>query len=178
MKDVKSAYPNAPRLRSRAQPFVDLQQAFALLPVKTRLRTHMPHEYLRLLPDAYRPLLNKFYRAHRSHMRAPPGADCWVAGNAEIVAALCLNSIENGYWLTGLLVAPQQRKKGLGAQLVTRALSDSCGPVWLFCAPELIAFYQKLGFSESTRLPETLAARLQRYNRHKTLAALCHDDER
>lgn len=137
----------------------------------------MPQEHLRLLPDACRPLLNKFYRAHRSHMRVPPGARCWVAGHNEIVAALCLSRVESGYWLTGLLVAPEQRKKGLAASLVTRAVNESTGPVWLFCAPELIGFYRKLGFSKSIRLPETLAARLQRYNRHKTLAALCHDAE-
>jgi len=136
------------------------------------IRTSMLDEQLRLLPSEYKPLLNKFYRAHRSHMRVPPGARCWVAGSTEIVAALCLSSIENGHWLTGLLVAPEQRKKGLGTRLVAKAVSESSGPVWLFCAPELMPFYRQLGFSESPKLPESLAARLQRYNRRKTLVAL------
>lgn len=132
----------------------------------------MPEERLRLLPEAYRPLLNKFYRAHRSSMRAPPGARCWVADTTEIVAALCLSRVDNGHWLSGLLVAPEQRNKGLATRLVTRAVSESSGPVWLFCAPELIPFYRRLDFSENPQLPESLAARLQRYNRHKTLVAL------
>ena len=151
--------------------FIDLQQAIAPPPAMTS--SHRPP--LRQLPDLCRPLLNKFYRAQRSHMRVPPGARCWVAGYPEIVAALCLSRVENGYWLTGLLVAPQQRKKGIGGNLVARAVSESDGPVWLFCAPDLIPFYLQLGFSESTGLPDALAARLQRYNRHKTLAALRHD---
>lgn len=141
-------------------------------------RTTMLDDRLRLLPSESRPLLNKFYRAHRSHMRVPGGARCWVAGTSEIMAALCLSSVENGHWLTGLLVAPQQRKKGLGARLVAKALSESTGPVWLFCAPQLIPFYRQLGFSEITQLPESLASRLQRYNRNRTLAALQHDNEK
>lgn len=139
-------------------------------------RTTMLDDRLRLLPDEHRPLLEKFYRAHRSHMRVPGGAHCWVAGATEIMAALCLTSVENGHWLTGLLVAPEQRKKGLGARLVTKAMSESTGPVWLFCVPELIPFYQRLGFSESTLLPESLASRLLRYNRNRTLTALQHDN--
>ena len=138
--------------------------------------TRQPHmtitsrldDQLRLLPSAYRPLLNKFYRAHRSPMRVPPGAACWVAGSSEIVAALCLSPVEHGHWLTGLLVAPEQRNKGLAARLVTHALEKNSGPVWLFCAPELIPFYRRL----DPQLPDPLSARLQRYNRHKTLVAL------
>lgn len=132
----------------------------------------LPDDCLRLLPDTHRPLLNKFYRAHRSPMRVPPGAACWVAGRTEIVAALSLSPVEHGHWLTGLLVAPAQRNRGLGARLVSRALDESAGPVWLFCAPALIPFYRPLGFDESLPLPESLAARLQRYNSHKTLVAL------
>ncbi|MCQ4312046.1 GNAT family N-acetyltransferase [Pseudomonas stutzeri] len=134
---------------------------------------------LRQLPAECRPLLNKFYRAHRSHMRVPAGARCWIAGNTEIVAGLCLTGIDDGHWLTGLLVAPGQRNQGLAKQLIEQALSNSEGPVWLFCDPKLKAFYQQLGFSEpASVLPEALAARLQRYNRNKALIALWHDDKR
>jgi GNAT superfamily N-acetyltransferase len=138
----------------------------------------MPDCLLRQLPDERRPLLNKFYRAHRSHMRVPPGACCWVACSTDIVAGLCLTSVADGYWLTGLLVTPSQRNQGLAQRLVTRALAVSEGPVWLFCEPKLIGFYQRLGLSEPTMLPEPLASRLERYNRSKTLVALWHDKER
>jgi GNAT superfamily N-acetyltransferase len=134
---------------------------------------------LRQLPAECRLLLNKFYRAHRSHMRVPAGARCWIAGNTEIVAGLCLTGIGDGHWLTGLLVAPGQRNQGLARRLVAQALSDNEGPVWLFCDPKLKAFYQQLGFSEPvSALPEALAARMQRYNRNKALIALWHDNKR
>lgn len=138
----------------------------------------MPECQLRQLPVESQPLLNKFYRTHRSHMRVPPGACCWVAGSTEIVAGLCLTGVADGYWLTGLLVTPNQRNQGLAQRLVTQALAISDGPVWLFCEPKLIGFYKRLGFSEPGMLPEPLASRLKRYNRSKTLVALWHDNER
>jgi GNAT superfamily N-acetyltransferase len=134
---------------------------------------------LRQLPADCRPLLNRFYRAHRSHMRVPEGARCWVAGNTAIVAGLCLTAVGGGHWLTGLLVTPDLRNQGLARRLIARAMSDSDGPVWLFCDPKLKAFYQQLGFIEpASVLPEALAARLQRYNRNKALMALRHDNKR
>lgn len=138
----------------------------------------MPEFQPRQLPAECKPLLDKFYRAHRSHMRVPAGARCWVAGRAEIVAGLCLSGVADGYWLTGLLVAPSQRDQGLATRLISQALSASEGPVWLFCEPKISAFYRRLGFGETTVLPEPLASRLQRYNRNKTLVALWHDNER
>jgi len=36
-------------------------------------------------------------------------AQVWVAQEQEIGAALCLQHVENGYWLTNLLVAPEHR---------------------------------------------------------------------
>lgn len=131
---------------------------------------------LRQLPDESRPLLNKFYRAHRSHMRAPAGARYWVAEQSDILAGLCLTSIDGGQWLTGLLVAPSRRNQGLGRRLVAQALAGCEGPVWLFCDPRISSFYRPLGFADATELPEALASRLQRYNQHKTLVALCHDN--
>lgn len=146
--------------------------------VQRREVPFMSEFQLRQLPVACRRLLNKFYRAHRTHMRMPAGARGWVAGQPDIVAGLCLNPVDGGHWLTGLLVAPSQRNQGLAKRLVAQALADSGGPIWLFCEPKLVAFYQQLGFSDSTTLPEALASRLHRYNRNKTLVALWHDNER
>lgn len=134
--------------------------------------------HLRQLPAECFPQLNSFYRAHRSHMRVPAGARCWVVGNQEIVAGLCLARVDGGHWLTGLLVAPALRNQGLARRLINQALSSCDGPVWLFCDPRLIIFYQQLGFNLSSALPESLADRLRRYNRNKTLAALRHDNAR
>lgn len=129
-----------------------------------------------LLPEL-RPLLNKFYRWHRSHMRAPAEASYWVAGDPDIVAGLCLTDVAKGKWLTGLLVAPDHRGRGLARCLVSTALCDCDGPVWLFCDPRLVHFYQALDFNPTESLPEALASRLERYNRHKTLVAMHHHRE-
>ncbi len=137
----------------------------------------MQQPKIRQLPATYRPLLNKFYRAHRSHMRAPAGADYWVAGQPDIVAALCLADVADGKWLTGLLVAPDHRGRGLARYLVSRTLAAYRGSVWLFCEPKLATFYQRLGFRPAEKLPEPLASRLERYNRHKTLTAMHYHNE-
>jgi GNAT superfamily N-acetyltransferase len=133
-------------------------------------------DFLRELPPECRPLLRKFYQAHHSHMRIPAGARCWVAGRGEISAALCLVPVRDGSWLTGLLVAPSMRHIGLASRLVAHARRCNEGPIWLFCEPGLAGFYLQLGFSEPADLPATLADRLQRYNRNKTLISLCHEN--
>ena len=137
----------------------------------------MQEPLMRQLPAEYRPLLNKFYRSHRSHMRAPADACYWVAGAPEIVAGLCLVSVEGGKWLTGLLVAPSHRGCGLATGLLSRAMAACEGYVWLFCEPGLMRFYQQLGFSLAPTLPESLASRFERYNRHKTLVAMRYHSE-
>ncbi len=131
------------------------------------------------LPAALRPLLNKFYRAHRSPMRAGADEQLWVAKETEIVAALGLRSIgshaDEGVWLTGLFVAPALRGRGIASQLVEVACTEANGPVWLFCHPTLGDFYARLGFSRGESLPASLAERFARYQRTKTLVALRRD---
>ncbi|SFQ13575.1 Acetyltransferase (GNAT) family protein [Geopseudomonas sagittaria] len=125
-----------------------------------------------LLAPLLQPLLGKFYRAHRSPMRAPSGAQTWVARRQEILAALNLTPLDHGHWLTGLLVAPTARSQGLASQLIEHALARTAGPVWLFCHPDLVGFYRRLGFEPATQLPPALAERLARYQRSKALLAL------
>lgn len=127
------------------------------------------------LAPAQHPLLVRFYRNNQSRNRVRPQAQCWVARRGEIIAGLCLTSVENGYFLTGLLVAPERRNQGVGAALVQRALSDIQAPVWLFCRPQLQGFYAELGFAHAQALPATLADRLARYRQNKTLIALQRD---
>ncbi|GCA56750.1 hypothetical protein PSCT_02958 [Pseudomonas sp. SCT] len=127
------------------------------------------------LPNHLQPLLAKFYRAHNSRNRIRTEAVCWVAKRGDIVGGLCLTPVEEGQFLTGLLVTPTERNRGIGAQLVRNAVASSAGPVWLFCKPELVDFYSRLGFSVANRLPAALADRLTRYRRSKTLVALQND---
>jgi GNAT superfamily N-acetyltransferase len=131
----------------------------------------MPDTLFTPLADLQRPLLAKFYRAHRSPMRARGEAQLWVARNPEIVGALCLTPVADGHWLTGLFVAPAERGRGVAAGLVAAALSVTDGDVWLFCEPELGGFYQRLGFVKALDLPPSLAERLARYRQSKQLIA-------
>ncbi|MDH2247005.1 GNAT family N-acetyltransferase [Pseudomonas sp. GD03855] len=135
----------------------------------------MPSPEYSQLPAALQPLLVRFYRTHNSRNRVRHEAMCWVARRGDIVAGLCLTPIAQGHFLTGLLVAPAERNQGIGAQLVREALASTQGTVWLFCKPELLDFYGRLGFSTTDNLPEMLRDRLMRYRRNKTLIALFND---
>ncbi|WP_145141823.1 GNAT family N-acetyltransferase [Pseudomonas duriflava] len=128
------------------------------------------------LPPEHRLLLDKFYRSHRSHMRAATGIGIqrWVARQPEIVAGLNLTPFEEGLWLTGLFVAPHRRGQGIARQLVHAALASHPGSVWLFCEPSMKDFYEKLGFKPNPLLPRALHDRLKRYQQSKSLLALGH----
>ncbi len=75
-----------------------------------------------------------------------------------------------------LRIAPPVPEHMLGTaelqQLIGAALEQEKGPTWLFCHPDLVPFYARLGFHMAVQLPETLAGRLQRYQRSKRLIAL------
>ncbi|MFJ4068190.1 GNAT family N-acetyltransferase [Pseudomonas sp. NPDC089996] len=132
----------------------------------------MPTLHCARLIGPERRLLELFYKHQGSRMRAVNEGESWVARENGIVAGLSLNPVADGHWLTGLFVAPQQRKRGVAAQLVEAALAGHSGPTWLFCHPDLTAYYQRLGFHITAELPEALASRLQRYQRSKSLLAM------
>jgi GNAT superfamily N-acetyltransferase len=127
---------------------------------------------IQLLSEPLWPLLNKFYRAHGSSMKALKGGQLWVARDAEIVAGLCLTPVVGGHWLTGLFVDPAYRGQGLAARLVLRAVQPVEGTVWLFCHPDLQGVYDRMGFTQETLLPQSLSERLVRYKRNKPLIAM------
>ena len=75
----------------------------------------------RHLPAQLRPLVDKFYRDHRSPMRSQAGDELWVTESAsEIVAALSLRPVAGGQWLTGLFVAPALRRIGFNGRTAAR----------------------------------------------------------
>ena len=96
----------------------------------------------------------------------------WVARQQEIIGALSLMPVADGYWLTGLFVAPQWRGRTIAGQLIASALKDLNGPVWLFCHPDLVRFYEQSGFALTPDLPSVLADKLTRYQRTKALLAM------
>ncbi|RMQ98252.1 Acetyltransferase, GNAT protein [Pseudomonas savastanoi pv. glycinea] len=124
------------------------------------------------LPSLCQPLLDKFYRAHRSPMRSSGAAQVWVARQQEIIGALSLAPVADGYWLTGLFVAPQWRGRTIAGQLIASALEGQKGPIWLFCHPDLVRFYEQSGFTPTTDLPPMLADKLARYQKTKALMAM------
>lgn len=132
----------------------------------------MPAIQFCLLPESSRPLLNKFYRGHKSPMRSGSEAQLWVAKQAEIVGALCLTAVADGHWLTGLFVAPSLRSQAIASRLIGEALAHTHGPVWLFCHPDLLSFYQRAGFETASNLPDALKDRFERYSRTKALIAM------
>ncbi|CAM3462737.1 GNAT family N-acetyltransferase [Pseudomonas floridensis] len=137
----------------------------------------MPDTQFLILSDECRPLLGKFYRQHQSSMRAASKGQVWVARRQEIIGALSLTPVAEGYWLTGLFVAAEYRGQAVARRLIEAAMQPLDGPVWLFCHPDLLAFYKPLGFEPAQRLPQSLGERLMRYNRSKALIALCHEAE-
>ncbi|MBP5078541.1 GNAT family N-acetyltransferase [Pseudomonas chlororaphis] len=132
----------------------------------------MPDTQYLLLADTLRPLLNKFYRAHNSPMRAAGEGQSWVAKRGAIVAGLSLTPVAQGHWLTGLFVDPAHRGQGIAAVLVEQARAQLPGPVWLFCHPDLQALYERMGFATAPALPQALVDRLARYRRSKSLIAM------
>jgi GNAT superfamily N-acetyltransferase len=124
------------------------------------------------LPELCQPLLDKFYRAQRSPMRSSGATQLWVAKQQAIIGALCLTQVADGYWLTGLFVAPEWRRQGVAERLIASAMRDLAGPVWLFCHPDLIGFYERSGFALAADLPSALADKLVRYRRTKELVGM------
>jgi GNAT superfamily N-acetyltransferase len=132
----------------------------------------MPDLHFSLLAEPLHPLLNKFYRTHKSPMRAASGGQLWVAKHVEIVAGLSLTPVAQGHWLTGLFVDPACRGQRIATQLVERAVAHIDGSVWLFCHPDLQTFYEGVGFSIDPQLPRSLTDRLARYARSKPMIAM------
>lgn len=117
-------------------------------------------------------LLDHFYRQHGSRMRAAGDGESWVARADGIVGGLNLSPVADGRWLTGLFVAPQWRGRQVAMHLIEAALAANASPTWLFCHPDLEAFYQRVGFTLTDDLPDALNARLTRYQRSKRLVAM------
>ncbi|WP_235906713.1 GNAT family N-acetyltransferase [Pseudomonas saliphila] len=124
------------------------------------------------LPKIAIPMANQFYRSQASRMKARSRHQVLVLRDTEIKAALCLQPIADGTWLTNLLIATDQRGRGLATQLLAEARSVTQGPIWLFARPELEGFYVQRGYQSRPVLPAELADRLVRYQRTKQLVAL------
>ncbi|OWL91409.1 GNAT family N-acetyltransferase [Halopseudomonas aestusnigri] len=124
------------------------------------------------LSDEQRPLANKFYRQYHSGMKARGHHQVWVARTHELQACLCLQTVDQCWWLTGLLVAPAQRSQGLASSLLEHVRQQHRGDIWLFCAPNLVPFYRANGYEPGEDAPISLRDKLLRYQRSKALLAM------
>jgi len=137
----------------------------------------MPRVVYQRLDSALLPLANKFYKSQGSNMRAGRNEQVWVAKETGIIAACCLKVQDHGHWLTALLVAQAQRQQGIASTLLQTLRRNTAGPIWLFCHPDLVGFYQQQGFQPATHLPQALAHRLLRYQHKQALQALVSNGE-
>lgn len=132
----------------------------------------MPLEITQLAPELY-PLVNRFYRQYQRGTKVSSQHRIWIGRELDqILCSVCLQSVTDGYSLTSLLVDPQQRQRGYASALLAAVRANCHGPIWLFCKPELSAFYSRMGYRETDSLPESLTDRLTRYQRQKPLIAL------
>jgi len=129
------------------------------------------------VPPLLYPLANRFYRQYQRGTKANRQHHIWVIREQNhqqdhILCCGCLQPVDDGYWLTSLLVAPEHRRRRLASALLLHVRKQYSGPIWLFCAPDLKELYLQAGYQSASALPEALAARLARYQRHKPLIAL------
>lgn len=137
-------------------------------PHQNRLESTDDYHCARLI-SAQRDLGDRFYRMHGSRMKTRPEHTVWVVRGEQVLACLCLQPMAHGHWLTSLFVDPGMRRQGLAGRLLDAACASVYGPVWLFCQPELEQLYRSHGFIHCPTLPESLASKLQRYQRSKNL---------
>ncbi|WP_417349827.1 GNAT family N-acetyltransferase [Ferrimonas sp.] len=132
------------------------------------------------LPAQMLPLADRFYRDQGEKDRCRGHDRVWlgrIEGGPVAVARL---SPQGGVLLLrGVWVAPECRGLGVGTTLVRQVIALAGAPVWCFTQPELVAWYQSLGFQQVETLLENQAAMLAAYRRsHPALQALCYSPGR
>lgn len=119
----------------------------------------------RLEPAHLEQLLALFDREWWTQERDLPGIERMLAGSAEVAAVLDGNelvafgrSISDGAYLAtinDIVVAESRRGEGLGtavvAELLRRPAVAGVEHVSLHCLPELIPYYERLGFTVDDR---------------------------
>jgi predicted GNAT family N-acyltransferase len=116
------------------------------------------------------PLANAFYKRVDKRLKARANEVVWTArdGDADL-AALRLRPLPSGeQLLTGVLVAPDFRCRGIAGKLLQVASVDfSRTATYLFCEPQLAPLYSRVGFRqvEKSHLPDALVGRWQAYQR-------------
>ncbi len=94
----------------------------------------------------------------------------------EIIAAVRVRPIGPYQLLTGMLVHPEYRGKGIAHQMMlSLATTFANTPSFLFALPHLCDFYRQHGFESDQQVPAEIHALFKRYsNQGKTLCLMRH----
>ncbi|PSW59288.1 GNAT family N-acetyltransferase [Photobacterium leiognathi] len=113
------------------------------------------------------PVVNKIYKDFYPAGKAKRDESIWVAeSNNSIVASVRFKSIDDVQLLTGMLVTPEYRLKGIANELIkashSQIMQKTC---YCFAFQELEKLYQKSGFVtiEAEALPNNIKQRFFRY---------------
>lgn len=119
------------------------------------------------------PLVNRFYQAENSPHRAGRHELVLVAyEESQILAALRVKLVKHHQLVTGLVVTPAHRRRGLARALLKQLCQmprESNNPYYAFIEPYLWPLYQGCGFkhSQQAMLPELLLAQLKSLQKNK-----------
>ncbi len=117
--------------------------------------------------------INKFYRQHGQYVSVNRNDEVVFYRSSERINAACMIrtlSLDNKEFLLlrSLFVEPRERKKGIGRSICLKLRASVDGDIYLVCAPNLITFYQSLGYEETNEneLPKMM---LQQIKKGQTL---------
>ncbi len=114
------------------------------------------------------PLINRLYKNYYPAGKAKKDEDIWVGEDgSSIISCVRFKKIEDIQLLTGMLVIPDYRGKGVGDALLaatTKQIENQ--PCYCFAFSHLVPLYQRAHFTviEDTELPHYLASRFKRYS--------------
>ncbi|UTA47861.1 GNAT family N-acetyltransferase [Simiduia sp. 21SJ11W-1] len=126
------------------------------------------------------PIANQFYKRVDKRLKARADDVVWTAQHqGQTVAALRLRPLPTGdHLLTGVLVDPEFRTRGIAKRLLAEASIDfSRRYLYLFCEPQLAPLYNTAGFVQVQKIdmPDHLVGRWQAYQRKTPeLIAMCY----
>jgi len=122
------------------------------------------------------PLVNQFYKRVYKKGVANKADQVFVLQDTKIRCAARLKAIDELLLLTGVACEPERQGNGLASLLINKVLSTQQQDVYCFPYIHLGEFYQALGFTlcHIEQLPDAVATRYQKYNRHNTLLCMVY----
>ena len=131
----------------------------------------MSTPYLHLINDEELPRLNHFLKRHRQTKTGRGDLNFVLYDNQTILGHARLISLEteHAYWLRGVFITPEHRRKGFGSDLLQqlqRIMHNrfSSGKIFAFPLAHLDEFYAQLGYQDwpPEALPNDLRLRYQK----------------